>query len=153
MQHGKTDWTNKTPFHSGNRSLDGRLVHAMKLQAIRMPYFYFDLVIGEEFKDQGGMILEDTDIAFDKADCLATPGGCSTWWGLFAKDQRFDDPITVPGRKPLVTLRDAALYITKLPKAEHDAEEWQTAMEALLLVAENAARERRTKPPKARSGK
>jgi hypothetical protein len=45
----------------------------MKLQAIRMPYFYFDLVIGEEFKDQGGMILEDTDIAFDKADCLATP--------------------------------------------------------------------------------
>jgi hypothetical protein len=44
----------------------------MKLQAIRMPYFYFDLVIGEEFKDQGGMILEDADIAFDKADCLAT---------------------------------------------------------------------------------
>ena len=37
-----------------------------------MPYYYFDLVIGEEFKDQGGMILEDTQIAFDKADCLAT---------------------------------------------------------------------------------
>jgi hypothetical protein len=33
--------------------------------------------------------------------------------------------------------RDAALYITKLPKAEHDAEHWQTAMEALLLVAEH----------------
>jgi hypothetical protein len=33
-------------------------------------------------------------------------------------------------------LRDAALYITKLPKAEHDAEEWQAAMEALMLVAE-----------------
>ena len=33
-------------------------------------------------------------------------------------------------------LRDAALYITKLPKAEHDAEEWQAAMEALILVAE-----------------
>jgi hypothetical protein len=33
--------------------------------------------------------------------------------------------------KPLVTLRDAALYITKLPKAEHDAVEWQAAMEAL----------------------
>jgi hypothetical protein len=28
----------------------------------------------------------------------------------------------------LVTLRDAALYITKLPKAEHDADEWQAAM-------------------------
>jgi hypothetical protein len=42
----------------------------------------------------------------------------------------------VPGRRPLITLRDAALYITKLPKAEHDAVEWQAAMEALLLVAE-----------------
>jgi hypothetical protein len=50
-------------------------------------------------------------------------------------DQRFFDPIPVPGRKPLITLRDAALYITKLPKAEHDAVEWQAAMEALLLVA------------------
>jgi hypothetical protein len=51
-------------------------------------------------------------------------------------DQRFFDPIILPGRKPLVTLRDAALFITKLPKAEHDAEEWQAAMEALILVAE-----------------
>jgi hypothetical protein len=42
----------------------------------------------------------------------------------------------VPGRRPLITLRDAALYITKLPKAEHDAVEWQAAMEALVLVAE-----------------
>ena len=52
-------------------------------------------------------------------------------------DQQFFDPIILPGRKPLVTLRDAALYITKLPKAEHDAEEWQAAMAALLLVAEH----------------
>ena len=52
-------------------------------------------------------------------------------------DQRFSDPIILPGRKPLVTLRDAATYITKLPKAEHDAEEWQAAMEALRLVAEH----------------
>jgi hypothetical protein len=29
-----------------------------------------------------------------------------------------------------------ALYITKLPKAEHEAPEWQAAMEAPLLVAE-----------------
>jgi len=35
----------------------------------------------------------------------------------------------------LVTLRDAAEYITQLPKAEHDADEWQAAMEALLLVS------------------
>jgi hypothetical protein len=52
-------------------------------------------------------------------------------------DQRFFDPIILPGRKPLATLRDAALYITKLPKAEHDAKEWQAAMAALLLVAEH----------------
>jgi hypothetical protein len=31
-------------------------------------------------------------------------------------DQKFFDPILLPDRKPLVTLRDAALYITKLPK-------------------------------------
>jgi hypothetical protein len=43
----------------------------------------------------------------------------------------------LPNGKKLVTLRDAALYITKLPKAEHDAKEWQAAMEALLLVAES----------------
>jgi hypothetical protein len=38
-------------------------------------------------------------------------------------DQRFFDPIILPGRKPMISLHDAALYITKLPKAEHDAEE------------------------------
>jgi hypothetical protein len=36
-----------------------------------------------------------------------------------------------------VTLRDAAQYILKLPKAERDADEWQAAMEALILVAEH----------------
>jgi hypothetical protein len=50
---------------------------------------------------------------------------------------RFDEPIVLPGGKKLVTLRDAALYITKLPKAKHDAPEWRAAMEALLLVAEH----------------
>ena len=50
--------------------------------------------------------------------------------------REFDDPILLPDRRKLVTLRDAALYITKLPKAEHDADEWQAAMEALILVAE-----------------
>ena len=41
-------------------------------------------------------------------------------------EQRFYDPIILPGRKPLVTLRDAALFITTLPKVA-----------ALLLVAEH----------------
>ena len=48
----------------------------------------------------------------------------------------FDDPIPLPRGRQLVTLWDAALYITKLLKAEHEAAEWQAAMEALLLVAE-----------------
>jgi hypothetical protein len=43
----------------------------------------------------------------------------------------------LPNGKKLVTLRDAAPYLMKLPKAEHDAGEWQAAMEALLLIAES----------------
>ena len=42
----------------------------------------------------------------------------------------------LPNGRKLPTLRDAALYITKLPKVEHDTEQWQAAMEALILVAE-----------------
>ena len=34
-----------------------------------------------------------------------------------------------------ITLEDAGNYITRLPKAEHEAQEWQAAMEALILVA------------------
>ena len=48
---------------------------------------------------------------------------------------RFDDPIPLPRGRQLVTLEDAGTYITKLPKAEHEAQEWQAAMEALILVA------------------
>jgi hypothetical protein len=49
----------------------------------------------------------------------------------------FEDPIPLPRGRQLVTLQDAATYITKLPKAEHDTEEWRAAMQALLLVAEH----------------
>jgi hypothetical protein len=49
--------------------------------------------------------------------------------------RRFDEPISLPRGRQLVTLRDAGNYIAKLPKAEHEAEEWQAAMEALILVA------------------
>jgi hypothetical protein len=52
-------------------------------------------------------------------------------------DRQFDEPIPLPKGKRLITVRDAALYITELPKAEHDADEWQAAMQALLLVAEH----------------
>lgn len=47
----------------------------------------------------------------------------------------FEDPIQLPGGRQLVTLEDAGNYITKLPKGEHEAAEWQAAMEALILVA------------------
>jgi hypothetical protein len=48
----------------------------------------------------------------------------------------FHDPIPMPRGRKLVTLEDAGNYITKLPNAEHNAPEWQAAMEALLLVVE-----------------
>jgi hypothetical protein len=47
----------------------------------------------------------------------------------------FDDPIDLPRGRQLVTLEDAGNYITKLPKAEHSAPEWQDAMQALMIVA------------------
>jgi hypothetical protein len=49
--------------------------------------------------------------------------------------RRFDEPIPLPRGRYLVALEDAGRYITKLPKAEHEAAEWQVAMEALILVA------------------
>jgi hypothetical protein len=49
----------------------------------------------------------------------------------------FDEPIPLPRGRQLVTLEDAGKFITKLPKAEYAAPEWQTAMEALILVAES----------------
>jgi hypothetical protein len=52
-------------------------------------------------------------------------------------DTQFTDPIPLPKGKPLATLREAATYITKLPKKEASLPEWQAATEALLLVAEN----------------
>ncbi|WP_441258687.1 hypothetical protein AB7008_08990 [Bradyrhizobium sp. 521_C7_N1_3] len=37
-----------------------------------MPYYSFDLVIGEEYKNQGGLILENIELAADRAQQLAT---------------------------------------------------------------------------------
>jgi hypothetical protein len=49
--------------------------------------------------------------------------------------RKFDEPIPLPKGRQLITLGDAGTYITTLPTAEHMAAEWQTAMEALILVA------------------
>jgi hypothetical protein len=54
-------------------------------------------------------------------------------------DQRFFDPIMLPGRKPLITLRDAAQHIIKLPKAERELPQWETAVEWLMLVGEHGS--------------
>jgi hypothetical protein len=41
--------------------------------------------------------------------------------------------VLIASRIPIC--QSAAQYITKLPKAEHEAPEWQAAMQALILVA------------------
>jgi hypothetical protein len=63
-----------------------------------------------------------SDLGFELAKQIAT-------W-----DKPFYNPIELPNGKLLVTLRDAALYITKLTKAEHKVKEWQAATGALILV-------------------
>ena len=52
---------------------------------------------------------------------------------------RFEDPIILPDGRQLLTLKDAADYITKLPKTESDLPEWQTAIEALMLCRRGGA--------------
>jgi hypothetical protein len=54
--------------------------------------------------------------------------------------RRFVEPIPLPRGRQLITIEDAGTYITKLPKAEHEAAEWQAAMEALILVATSCIR-------------
>ena len=49
--------------------------------------------------------------------------------------RRFQDPILLPDKRSLYTLRDAANYITGLPKEQSDSAQWQVAIEALMLVA------------------
>jgi hypothetical protein len=50
--------------------------------------------------------------------------------------RRFDDPIPLPRGRQLVTLEEAAAYVMKLPKAEQDLEDWQTAAACLIGAAE-----------------
>jgi hypothetical protein len=48
----------------------------------------------------------------------------------------FEDPIPLPNRRQLITLKDAADFITKLPKAEQDLPHWQIAIACLIDTAE-----------------
>jgi len=44
----------------------------------------------------------------------------------------------LPDGRKLVTLKDAADYVTKLPKKESELPEWQTAIEALMLCSRSS---------------
>lgn len=61
-----------------------------------------------------------------RSECQGENGVIERGWG-----RPFEEPIEVDGRS-LATLREAGEYIAGLPKKEHDAPEWRTAMEALL---------------------
>ena len=52
-------------------------------------------------------------------------------------DAKFDAPIPVASRRPLVTLRDAATYITELPKADQNETRWQNAVHVLIQAADH----------------
>ena len=64
-----------------------------------MPYFSFDLVTDEEFKNQSVMILEDSEIAIDKADSLANelrvarPQLCSRGYAVRVTDRDGTDTL------------------------------------------------------------
>jgi hypothetical protein len=49
--------------------------------------------------------------------------------------RQFEDPILLANGRKLITLRDAADYITSLPKKESDLPEWQAAIEVLILCS------------------
>jgi hypothetical protein len=52
--------------------------------------------------------------------------------------REFDEAIELPDGRTLVTLHDAATYITGLPKKDSALSEWQAAIEALMLVVEHS---------------
>jgi hypothetical protein len=54
-----------------------------------------------------------------------------------AWSRHFEDPIPLPGGRTLRTLRDAAKYIMALPGKTRQSDEWQAAIEALLMAAED----------------
>src|SRR5664279_4377422 len=49
----------------------------------------------------------------------------------------FDDPIKLPKGRTIVTLKDAAAYILKLPKSAQQSPEWLAAGEAVIMAAED----------------
>src|ERR1700734_1427703 len=56
---------------------------------------------------------------------------------LMAWSTPFDDWIDLPDGRKLITLKDAATYITELPEDERRRQEWQKAARSLLGAAEH----------------
>ena len=52
-------------------------------------------------------------------------------WG-----RAFDDPIIIPGRRPLRTLRDVAKFLMGMTPRERIEPHWLDAIEAVILVVE-----------------
>ena len=52
-------------------------------------------------------------------------------------DRPFDQPVPLPSGPAARTLRDAADYIRKLPKSEHDTPEWRLAAQMMIDAAED----------------
>jgi hypothetical protein len=50
--------------------------------------------------------------------------------------RQFEDPIVLADGRELLTLKNAADYIMKLPKAEQKHEKWETAISCLIMAAE-----------------
>ncbi|WP_249130092.1 hypothetical protein [Bradyrhizobium sp. AUGA SZCCT0283] len=85
--------------------------------------------------DQGQISYQRVVLKTPAKPRSAVPSGV-LFWRPMAWFKRFYDPIILPDGRKLLTYRDAAEYITALPKAERDAADWQVAMETLLLAAE-----------------
>ena len=52
-------------------------------------------------------------------------------------DRPFGQPVPLPKGAPARTLRDAANYIRKLPRSEHDRPEWRLAVQMLIDASED----------------
>ena len=66
--------------------------------------------------------------------------------------REFDDPIPLPRGRQLVTLEGAGNYITKLPKAEHAAPEWQVVATRPADHVVDMSQRCKERPETARSG-
>jgi hypothetical protein len=59
------------------------------------------------------------------------------WSCVVSWDRPFDQPVPMPSGPPARTLRDAAGYMRKLPKSEHDTPEWRLVVQTADRCAED----------------